>query len=53
MFELPDIDDLEEVVINEETVRDSKKPVYVFADKKKKKGKDKDKEEKEPEAAAT
>ena len=48
MYELPDLDDVNEVVVNEDTVKESKQPVYVIADKKKKaKGK------KEPEAAAT
>lgn len=37
MYELPDLTDVEEVVINEETVRDNKKPVFVHSDKKKKK----------------
>ncbi len=50
MYELPDKEDLEEVIVNGDTVKDGKPPVYVFADKKKKKGKD---SEKEPEAAAT
>ena len=44
MYELPDKEDLEEVVVNAETVRDGKPPVYVFADKKKKKAKDVEKE---------
>ncbi len=45
MFELPDIEDIQEVVVNEDTVQENKKPVYVYADKKKKKpAKDKDKE---------
>ncbi len=52
MYEIPDAEDVEEVLINADTVNKSEKPVYVHADKKKKK-KDKDKEEKEPEAAAT
>jgi ATP-dependent Clp protease ATP-binding subunit ClpX len=51
MYELPDMEDVEEVVVNEDTVRDSKKPVYVIADGKKKKSSGKSK--KEPEAAAT
>ena len=49
MYELPDQENVEEVVISAETVLDGKPPVFVYADKKKKKGKDKD--EKEPEAA--
>ncbi len=43
MYELPDIENLEKVVVNAETVNDGKPPVYVYADKKKK-GKDKEKE---------
>lgn len=42
MYELPDKEDLEEVVVNAETVKDGKPPVYVYADKKKKKDKTKD-----------
>ncbi|HTK85841.1 MAG TPA: ATP-dependent Clp protease ATP-binding subunit ClpX [Patescibacteria group bacterium] len=52
MYEIPDIDNLEEVVVNEETIMESKPPVYVYADKKKAK-KGKDKEEKEAESAAS
>ena len=47
MYDLPDKEDLEEVVVSAETVKDGKQPVYVYADKKKKKekvGKDADKE---------
>jgi len=47
MYELPDKEDLEEVLVNAETVKDGKPPVYVYADKKKKKasaGKDTEKE---------
>ena len=43
MYELPDVENLEKVVVNAETVNDNKEPVYVYADKKKK-GKDKEKE---------
>jgi ATP-dependent Clp protease ATP-binding subunit ClpX len=49
MYEIPDRDDIQEVVINADTVKDNKKPVYVLADGKKKKTKDK----KEAEAVAT
>lgn len=49
MFELPDKEDLEEVVVSAETVKDGKPPVYVYADKKKKKASGKD-TEKEAEA---
>ncbi len=51
MFELPDMEDIEEVVVNGDTVNDSKTPVYVFSDKKKKSAKAKDKG-KDKEAAA-
>ena len=45
MFELPDVDGLEEVVLNRDTVEDNKDPVLVIADSKKKKSKkDKDKD---------
>ena len=48
MYDLPDKEDLEEVVVSAETVKDGKQPVYVYADKKKKKaaaaGKDTEKE---------
>ncbi|MBU0858579.1 MAG: ATP-dependent Clp protease ATP-binding subunit ClpX, partial [Alphaproteobacteria bacterium] len=54
MFDLPDLDDVEEVVVNEETVRDNKTIVLVHsADKKKKKAKakGKDTDQDTPEAA--
>jgi ATP-dependent Clp protease ATP-binding subunit ClpX len=35
MYELPDLADVEEVIINEETVKTNGKPVYVHSDKKK------------------
>ncbi|MGB4106921.1 MAG: ATP-dependent Clp protease ATP-binding subunit ClpX [Alphaproteobacteria bacterium] len=45
MYELPDKEEIQEVVVNEDTVRESKPPVYVIADpKKKKKDKKDDKE---------
>jgi ATP-dependent Clp protease ATP-binding subunit ClpX len=47
MYEIPDKEDIQEVIVNEDTVKDNKTPVYVYADKKKKK------EKKEAEAAAT
>ena len=47
MYELPDQDGVDEVIVNEDTVRENKKPVFVIADKKKKAGKAK----KEAEAA--
>ena len=46
MFELPDMEDVEKVVISEDTVNEGKEPVFVYADKKKKKSK-KDEEDKE------
>ncbi len=36
MYDLPDMDGIEEVIISEDTVRKDKTPVYVFAEKKKK-----------------
>lgn len=48
MYELPDMDDVEEVIISEKTIRDGEKPIYVHSDKKKKKAKDA--AAKEPEA---
>ena len=36
MFDLPDLENVEGVVIKEEMVMDSKPPVYVHSDKKKK-----------------
>lgn len=58
MFELPDEEGVEEVIINEDTVTESKKPVFVYSDKKPKKSKskkdkDEDKEEKDAEVAAS
>ncbi|MCB9991651.1 MAG: ATP-dependent Clp protease ATP-binding subunit ClpX [Rhodospirillales bacterium] len=58
MFELPDLDDVEAVVVEEKTVRDDKAPTYVHADKKKKaakssKSKSKDTKEDKEEAAAS
>lgn len=50
MFELPDVEGLEEVVVNKDTVNDNKKPVFVLADKKKKASKSK-KDDKDKEAA--
>lgn len=44
MYELPDMDGVEEVVISKETVKDKKEPVFVYSDKKKK-GTTKDKKE--------
>ena len=57
MFDIPDMDDVEEVVVNDDTVRDSKPPVLVHSTEKKNKkkaakGKGKEAEnEDEPEAA--
>lgn len=51
MFELPDMENIEEVVVKEDTVKDTKTPVYVFADKKKKSSTKSKKATKEAEAA--
>lgn len=52
MYELPDREDVEEVVIDEKVVTDGKAPTMVVADKKKaKKAKADDKEDKEGETA--
>ena len=58
MFELPDEEGVEEVIVNEDTVNENKKPVFVYSDKKTKKSKSKkdkndEKEEKDAEAAAS
>ncbi len=54
MFDLPDAENVEEVIVNAETVNDNKPPVFVYADKDKKSSKSKakksskdDKEDKE------
>ncbi len=59
MFDLPDLENIEEVVVEEKTVRDGKKPTHVYADKKKKaksakskKGDKSDKDDKEEAAAS-
>ncbi len=45
MYELPDKEEIQEVIVNEDTVKENKAPVYVIADaKKKKKDKKDDKE---------
>ena len=44
MYDLPDMEGLEEVVIEEKTVTDGKSPTFVYADKKKKAPKSKAKE---------
>ncbi|MFP4312733.1 MAG: ATP-dependent Clp protease ATP-binding subunit ClpX [Alphaproteobacteria bacterium] len=54
MFELPDMENVEEVVINADTVTDNKEPVFVYADKKKKsKSQKDDKDEDDKEAASS
>ncbi len=54
MYEIPDREDIEEVVIEEKTITESKAPTFVLADKKKKKAKsDKDADEKESEVASS
>ncbi|MCB1557797.1 MAG: ATP-dependent Clp protease ATP-binding subunit ClpX [Alphaproteobacteria bacterium] len=45
MYEIPDMDEVEEVIVNEKSVNDGEKPVYVLSDSKKKKKKSKDKAE--------
>jgi len=50
MYEIPDLDEVEEVIVNEKTVNDGEKPVYVISDSKKKKKKSKDKAETEDDA---
>jgi ATP-dependent Clp protease ATP-binding subunit ClpX len=45
MFEVPDKDDIEKVIVSKETVEDGKPPVYVYADSKKKKSSKKDDKE--------
>lgn len=50
MFELPDKEDVDKVVISEDTVNDGKEPVFVYADKKKKKATKKDDEKEAAEA---
>lgn len=50
MYEIPDLDDVEEVVLTGETVKEGAKPIYVRSDSKKKKKADKTKED---EAAVT
>jgi ATP-dependent Clp protease ATP-binding subunit ClpX len=53
MYEIPDREDIEEVVVEEKTVTEAKAPTYVLADKKKKKAKsEKDADEKESEVAS-
>ncbi len=53
MFEVPDLEDVEEVVVSEDTVQDNKAPVYVHSDKKKKAGKGKKPEKSEKKEAAS
>ena len=50
MYELPDKENVEKVVVTDDVVNGKKEPTFVFADKKKKKPKkdDEDKEEKKP-----
>jgi ATP-dependent Clp protease ATP-binding subunit ClpX len=45
MYEIPDLDDVEEVVLSGETVKDGVKPLYVRSDTKKKKKSEKAKDE--------
>ncbi len=50
MFDLPDKEDVDKVIISEDTVNDGKEPVFVYADKKKKKASKKDEEKEAAEA---
>lgn len=50
MYEIPDMDDVEEVILNGETVKDGAKPLYVRSDAKKKKKAEKEKAAKEEES---
>lgn len=50
MYELPDMKDVKEVVVEEKTVTENKKPKFVFEDKKKKSSKDNGKEKEEAKA---
>ena len=52
MYEIPDKDDITEVIVSGDTVKDNKQPVYVYADTKTKK-KAGGKEKKDSEASAT
>ncbi|MCE7886294.1 MAG: ATP-dependent Clp protease ATP-binding subunit ClpX [Alphaproteobacteria bacterium PRO2] len=51
MYELPDKEDIQEVVVNEDTVKENKTPVYVIADTKKKKSAKDKKDDKEAAAS--
>lgn len=52
MYEIPDMDDVEEVILSGETVKDGTKPLYVRSDAKKKKKADKEKAKEENEVVA-
>ena len=52
MYDLPDLDDLEEVVVNKDTVEKGEAPVLVYSKDGKKKKKDKDKKSEAKETAA-
>ncbi|MCK5284789.1 MAG: ATP-dependent Clp protease ATP-binding subunit ClpX [Alphaproteobacteria bacterium] len=49
MFELPDMEDIKEVIINEDSIKEQKTPEYIFANKKKKTSTKKKKDDKEKE----
>jgi len=53
MYELPDLEDVEKIVVAKETVDDAKPPVYVHSDKKKKKAAGGRDDKAEQELAAT
>jgi ATP-dependent Clp protease ATP-binding subunit ClpX len=52
MYELPDMEGCEKVIINEAVVKGDKKPTFVYADKKKKKATKKDDDKKETKEVA-
>lgn len=52
MYEIPDMDDVEEVILSGETVKDGVKPLYVRSDAKKKKKAEKEKAKEETEVVA-
>lgn len=57
MYEVPEMDDVKEVVVNQDTVTEEKKPIYVLEDKKKtgkpKKSSKKDDDDSDKEAASS
>lgn len=53
MYELPDMDDVEKVIINEAVVKGEEEPEFIKSTKKKKKASKKDDDDEEKEAAAS